>query len=232
MTQNNPYKALNIPPDATDDEIKDAYKSLAKKHHPDAGGDKDTFSKINNAYMILKDPEKRSYYDKHGDEKPSGDPKFNKAMEIFVGMINETVENYGDQIIYKNFLPEMTKAVTKNLTALNKERERIFRDQKHFKKLLEIFEKKMKHKKEKSKIDLFQYVMNERIRATQMNIQDLDDQEEIFNIVLDWITDFDFAFEEKPADSMDDLQGTSKQVAFNQLRQKMEQGGFPNNLWR
>ena len=60
----------------------------------------------------------------------------------------------------------------------------------------------------------------------------LDNQEEILNLVLDWISDFDFAFEEKPADPMDDLQNTSKQDAFNQLKQTMEQGGFFNNFWR
>lgn len=33
-------------------------------------------------------------------------------------------------------------------------------------------------------------------------------------------------------DPMDDLQGTSKQDAFNQLKQRIEQGGFFNNFWR
>ena len=63
----NPYDILGVSKNASDSEIKTAFNKLAKKHHPDmVGGNKDEFAKINNAYSILKDPEKRKAYDMGG----------------------------------------------------------------------------------------------------------------------------------------------------------------------
>ena len=58
------YKILGINHNATEDDIKTAYRELAKKYHPDKnGGDENTFKSIQNAYDILKDPIKRGDYD-------------------------------------------------------------------------------------------------------------------------------------------------------------------------
>ncbi len=61
------YKTLGLKSDASADEIKKAYRRLAKRYHPDkTGGDKTKekrFKKISNAYDMLSDPEKRSQYD-------------------------------------------------------------------------------------------------------------------------------------------------------------------------
>jgi DnaJ-class molecular chaperone len=63
----DPYEALGVKPDASADEIKKAYRRLAKKYHPDStGGDKakeDRFKEVSTAYDILGDPEKRAKYD-------------------------------------------------------------------------------------------------------------------------------------------------------------------------
>jgi len=57
------YNTLGITKDASPDEIKRAYRSLASKHHPDKGGDTATFQKIQEAYATLSDPQKKSEYD-------------------------------------------------------------------------------------------------------------------------------------------------------------------------
>ena len=57
------YNTLGINKDASPDEIKRAYRSLASKHHPDKGGDTATFQKIQEAYATLSDPEKKAKYD-------------------------------------------------------------------------------------------------------------------------------------------------------------------------
>lgn len=65
------YKILGVSKDASADEIKKAYRKLARKHHPDAGGDEDKFKEINEAYEILSDEEKRSFYDSYGTVDPA-----------------------------------------------------------------------------------------------------------------------------------------------------------------
>ena len=53
------YSTLGVGKNATDDDIKKAYRKLAMKHHPDRGGDESTFKKISEAYDVLSDPQKK-----------------------------------------------------------------------------------------------------------------------------------------------------------------------------
>lgn len=82
MSKNDYYQVLGVERGAGADEIKRAYKKLAKKHHPDCNpGDKcaeDKFKEISEAYHVLSDPEKRREYDMFGqvggNGRPSGQP--------------------------------------------------------------------------------------------------------------------------------------------------------------
>ena len=59
----NFYDTLGVAETASEKEIKNAFKALAKKHHPDQGGDENKFKEINEAYDTLKNSEKRQEYD-------------------------------------------------------------------------------------------------------------------------------------------------------------------------
>lgn len=60
------YDVLGLPAVATDAEIKRAYRLLAKKHHPDRGGDVEQYRAVTEAYAVLSDPVKRARYDETG----------------------------------------------------------------------------------------------------------------------------------------------------------------------
>lgn len=61
------YNTLGVGKDASDEEIKKAYRKMAHKYHPDkAGGDEARFKEVNEAYQVLSDKEKRSQYDQFG----------------------------------------------------------------------------------------------------------------------------------------------------------------------
>ena len=68
---NDPYSVLGVQRDATDAEIKKAYRRLARKSHPDVNpgdtGAQKRFQEIAAAYELLKDPERRQRFDRTGD---------------------------------------------------------------------------------------------------------------------------------------------------------------------
>lgn len=66
------YEEIGAAPTASPDEIKAAHRKAAKRHHPDRGGDRAMFDKIQRAYTVLIDPDQRARYDETGvfDETP------------------------------------------------------------------------------------------------------------------------------------------------------------------
>ena len=69
------YETLDVSQDANQDEVKKAYRRLARKYHPDVNKDagaEEKFKEINAAYEILSDAEKRRQYDQYGDNMFGG----------------------------------------------------------------------------------------------------------------------------------------------------------------
>ena len=75
------YDALGISRDAAADQIQQAYRTLARKYHPDVNRDpgaEDRFKEINEAYHVLSDPQTRKRYDRFGEDfrrVPEGDER-------------------------------------------------------------------------------------------------------------------------------------------------------------
>jgi curved DNA-binding protein len=68
------YSILGVDRNADQNQIKQAYRTLVKQHHPDRGGDAEQFKRINEAYETLKDPASRQQYD-----NPQPQPSFNST---------------------------------------------------------------------------------------------------------------------------------------------------------
>src|ERR1700750_1853130 len=89
------YETLGIGKNASEDDIKKAYRKLARKHHPDlnpndAAANK-KFQQINEANEVLSDPEKRKKYDKYGKDWEHAD-QFENARQSAGG---SSGGNYG-----------------------------------------------------------------------------------------------------------------------------------------
>jgi len=83
------YKILGIEKEASVGEMKTAFRSLSKKHHPDVGGDEEKFKEINEAYSVLSDPQKKQEYDNPGFSGGLGGAPFGfNPFEHFGGFSN------------------------------------------------------------------------------------------------------------------------------------------------
>jgi curved DNA-binding protein len=84
------YQTLGLDQNATPEQIKKAYRSLAMKHHPDRGGDQAKFKEVSVAYDTLSDPQKKAEYDaqRSGGTQfrfHTGSGDFSQFAEMFGG---------------------------------------------------------------------------------------------------------------------------------------------------
>jgi len=80
------YDILGVSRDASAEDIKRAYRKLAREHHPDVNAApeaEERFKEVAGAYEILSDPEKRQRYDAFGTANGPGGPQFNDIQDIF-----------------------------------------------------------------------------------------------------------------------------------------------------
>jgi curved DNA-binding protein len=98
------YKVMGVARDATEAQIKQAYRKLARKYHPDVSKEKDAearFKDVGEAYEVLKNPEKRAAYDQLGkDYRPGQDfrppPNWDSGFEFSGGAPGGGNADYSD----------------------------------------------------------------------------------------------------------------------------------------
>ena len=95
------YQILGVNENASQDEIKKAYRKLAVEHHPDKGGDENKFKKISEAYDTIGDENKRSQYDnqKRNPFANMGGGGFNPFEDMFNQMHTQRRRSVPDKVI-------------------------------------------------------------------------------------------------------------------------------------
>jgi curved DNA-binding protein CbpA len=115
----NPYKELNLLHDASQEEIKRSYRSLAQRHHPDKGGDAEIFKRIKHAYEILSDPVRKERFDLRGDDTQDV-TVHSDALTLISEIMNDMmyrVNPYQENLIdfIKTRLNELNREADRNL---------------------------------------------------------------------------------------------------------------------
>lgn len=115
----NPYSVLGVSQTASDDEIKKAYRKLAKQHHPDRGGDEEKFKAVNEAYDNIKNPQPKQQeypqgFDANGFQGMGG---FEDVFKNMFGaqFTNRQPRNQDVRITYHITLEELISNTTKDI---------------------------------------------------------------------------------------------------------------------
>ena len=102
MAKRDFYEILGVPKNASDEEIKKAYRKLAMKHHPDRNQGETSkaaevkFKEAKEAYEMLRDPQKRAAYDQHGHAGVDPNMRGGPGAEGFGGFAEAFGDIFGD----------------------------------------------------------------------------------------------------------------------------------------
>ena len=102
MSKRDYYEVLGVPKNASEDEIKKAYRKLAMKHHPDRNQGETSkaaevkFKEAKEAYEMLSDPQKRAAYDQHGHAGVDPNMRGGPGAEGFGGFAEAFGDIFGD----------------------------------------------------------------------------------------------------------------------------------------
>lgn len=109
------YRILGVNAQASQDDIKKAYRKLASRHHPDHGGDTQKFQQIHAAYQILSDPRQRQQYD-----NPAPFPKFFSDVFDF-GQFDFFRQTMRPQVLRINLLLDIKDVyqISKKIVSVN-----------------------------------------------------------------------------------------------------------------
>jgi len=118
MKKEDLYSILGVDKQVSTEEIKKAYKDKAKIHHPDKKGDSENFSKLANAYAILKDETKRELYDNTGNTEVDSKEKLinKKAIQYIASTFNAILSNFSDntKLMTVDIIEEMITTLQKS----------------------------------------------------------------------------------------------------------------------
>ena len=163
------YETLGVAVNAAKLEIKTAYRKMAKKHHPDKGGDEAMFKEIQKAYDVLGDDAKRDHYDKTGDDNHVKDDPDRILMAIFAAIIDS-----GD--FHGNIIDRISDKIHLEISNLIARREKGIKESVKLSRILERISTDGEN--------LFEMVLNASIDKISRSIDSIDKELEQMNEML------------------------------------------------
>lgn len=123
MPEPNHYQTLEVSPTATQVQIKQAYRRLAKCYHPDANpelGDRDRITQINAAYEVLSDPQQRRFYDRELSQREPAQTAFTSPQTQTKPTTGQETDEHLQQWLNRVYVP-VNRLLAKILNPLKRQ---------------------------------------------------------------------------------------------------------------
>lgn len=184
------YEDLGVSKDASAEEIKAAYRKMAKKTHPDKeGGSAEKFQIVHKAYVILSDSERRKAYDDTGSEKDKPDI-LTTAMQELAGLFMSIVESDID-FATVDFKDLMTRQIgnikQQHVEHIKDIQKKIKRGEAILKRL-----KKKNKRKDKGSYNLLKFTLEKDLVGKKVSIEKAKSQIAIGDEMLNLLDDYEY----------------------------------------
>ncbi len=187
--EKNLYEELGLENNATKSEMKSAYRALVKQHHPDAGGQKERFLAIQNAWEILNDPIKKEQYDKNLFSSSSSFDSLNENWEEKFNSkkYNSSIKDKEVETWIKEIYTPINRLISQIIKPLNNEIKDLSADP-YDDQLMENFCSYISLSQKK--IEKVEKIYNKKIVPNSISVLGLD-LYHCFSIIKDALSEFD-----------------------------------------
>lgn len=183
----NPYDTLGVDKNATQDEIKKAFRDQSKLHHPDKGGDEEKFKNLGSAMEILRDPKKRKRYDETGETK---EDSFEAKFQQFI-MGGLTQLEHVDDIECFDLMKLLTDAVENAKKSLLISKREISKSIEKYEKAV----KRISRKDGNSEKNIILHLMESKLDGFKKSKISCDKELDFIDKVTAALLDYEFDFE-------------------------------------
>lgn len=191
----NFYEILGVSKNATAEELKTAYRAKAMEHHPDKGGDKDTFAHIAEAYNVLSNPKLRKMYDTTGmyQIKSRKEMIREKAISNVAALLQSLIQKRSNEpgFFFLNLVDVMrefmTDQILPNISTSIKELKKEIKKLKKIKSRLSC----------RSNFDVLSSLLDQQINSMIENIKNQKSEKLVAEAVLDILKDYDYKADAK-----------------------------------
>jgi curved DNA-binding protein CbpA len=192
------YEDLGVDEEATSEELKKAYRKRASETHPDKGGDEEEFKKVQHAYEILKDPQKREYYDRTGQEQQKAMPFEMRFTRYFNDVLLQAALNVGSEI-YDNVVVQFQKAIDTHIEECSKHLNKLDKEDKQISKLNTILERLKKKSGGQDFIrDNIASTVKQMENKVEQQRQHWTSEKEFLEKCFDIMMEYTYKMDEKP----------------------------------
>lgn len=175
----NPYEILSVSRFASIEQIRVAWRRASQKYHPDrAGGDAEMMTKVNQAFELLSDPERRAQYDRSGCTRSLAEIE-KRAVGLVKDLFNVALQNESEQdfvLVVHAHLREIEEGLKNTRIRLDRRLNKLRRSRARV--------------VSKGESNLFQIIIDAEMNSIEENLEKLTSEDAVYHKAVDIIQDY------------------------------------------